>query len=429
MEKIGPTMKSNQKNILILTAVEDAVNKAVIRSQVFRLIRQFKGESYQFFYLGLVPLRFYFRIKNPVKSFKAFQHNRRRIKTEYSAQNIKIIFLPFLFPFRRINFYMKVFYLFIFLVQTLPVLLVFIALKRIRVVQARSYPAALISTICSWLLPIKTVFEPRGFYPDEAVVYGVFREGSQDYTRWKRREKQIVDSAFRVVVESKTFKEYVQKFSPLAKLVIIPCYVDTDVFVYNPQIRKRLRKQFAMDGKFVMTYSGTIGGWHTPSVQASYFVKIKTLIPHAHYLVLTYPQFHGQIRSALLERSVTEDAFTLLSPAPDEVPHYLLMGDAGLLVIEDLPTARKAVSVKFGEYLACGLPVLCTPFVEGAAQLIREYDCGAIVNIDEDSSFQALDRFVSQHGTLQKNGLDLVRSYLSVQVNSRRFAEIYEKSF
>ena len=128
---------------------------------------------------------------------------------------------------------------------------------------------------------------------------------------------------------------------------------------------------------------------------------------------------------ALKAWSVPEEAVTLLSPADELIPRYLLMGDAGFLIIEDLPTARKAVSVKFGEYLACGLPVICTPFVEGAAGLVRDYDCGIVVNRADRESFKALDDLIRRHDTIRRNGFHLVQSYLSVQVNAGKFLAIY----
>jgi glycosyltransferase involved in cell wall biosynthesis len=128
----------------------------------------------------------------------------------------------------------------------------------------------------------------------------------------------------------------------------------------------------------------------------------------------------------LEKRGVNKDEYTLLNPETSDIPKFLLMGDVGLLTIADLPTARKAVSVKFGEYLATGLPVICTPFVAGAAQLIRDNGCGIVVDTKEASSFDQINWLLNNYKQIQNNGFKLVKEYLSVKINAGNFLEIYK---
>jgi len=69
-----------------------------------------------------------------------------------------------------------------------------------------------------------------------------------------------------------------------------------------------------------------------------------------------------------------------------------------------------------GEYLASGLPVICTPFVEGAAGLVWEYDCGLVV--DPEGPEEPLKKekdFLRRHTELRANGFKLAKGYLSVE--------------
>jgi len=426
-ETLATKMK-NKKTILYLTAVEDAVNKAVIRSQVLRLLARFQKISDEnFLMLSFIPFRFYFNIKSPFKSFLAYKKKRKEIKKEYQTSQVSIVFFPFLFPFRRKYFHMRIFHLVVFLSQTLPLLLFFLIKEKVYFIHARSYPACLISYLCGKLLNIKYLFDMRGFFPDEGVIYESYTHNSTSYLRWKKIEKTLINNAYCVFIESEPFKKYVESIFPHPNIALIPCYVDDEIFKFDQQRKDELRKELNLNGKFVIVYSGTIGGWHDPAVQADYFLKIKEQITNSHFLILTFEQKNNLIHSTLKEKGIAPDDYSLLNPESIEVAKYLNMGDVGLLTIGDLPTAKKAVSVKFGEYLASGLPVVCTPFVSGAAQLIREYKCGIVVDLEDKSSFEQAINLIKNYTEIQNNGFELVKAYLSVKINAQRFLEIYRR--
>ncbi|MFQ5768968.1 MAG: glycosyltransferase [bacterium] len=419
---------NNYKTILYLTAVEDAVNKPVIRSQVFGLLSRFmKATDINFFFLAFIPFRFYFDLNRPFNTFLAYKKKRMEIKHEFKASNIKIIFFPFLFPFRRKYFHMKSLHLFVFLIQTIPLLLFFLIKENILLIHARSYPACLISYLCSKVLNVKYLFEMRGFFPDEGVIYGAYTYDSSSYFRWKNIEKNLIKGAHSVIVESEPFKKYVENIFHHPNIALIPCYVDNDIFKFNKDLKDKMKNDFNLNGKVVVTYSGTIGGWHDPVVQTDYFLKTKQLIPNAHFLILTFKQNNKLIHDIMKEKGLAKSEYTLLNPKLTDIPKYLLLGDVGLLTIHNLPTAKKAVSVKFGEYLACGLPVVCTPYVEGAANLIQKNDCGIIVNLDKEETFEQIYYLLKNYDKIQQNGFKLVRDYLSIKINAQKFLQIYDK--
>ncbi len=412
--------------ILYMTAIEDAVNKAVIRSQVFKLLARFdKISEIKFLFLAFIPFRFYFDLNDPIRTFFSYMKKRKEIKEEYKSNKVNIVFFPFFFPFRRKYFHMKAFHLYVFLAQTIPLLLFFLLKNNIVFIHARSYPACLISFLCGRLLSIKYLFDMRGFFPDEGVIYGAYTQDSTSYHRWKKIEKNLIKNAHCVFIESQPFKEYVENIYPHTNIVLIPCYVDEDTYRFNIQLREQLRREYSLSDKFVITYSGTIGGWHDPSYQSDFYLEIKKRVPNTHFLILTFKQKNDLIHSILSAKGFIPTDYSLLNPQSNEVPNYLLMGDAGLLVIADLPITKKFVSVKLGEYLACGLPVICTPFVEGASRLIKDNDCGIILDLDNENSLDQIDRLVKNYDRMQLNGFKLVNRHLSVKINAPKFIEIY----
>ena len=109
------------------------------------------------------------------------------------------------------------------------------------------------------------------------------------------------------------------------------------------------------------------------------------------------------------EKGIARENYTLLNPKSSDIPKYLNMGDLGLLTIANIPAVKKMLSVKVGEYLACGLPVACSHSVEASAQLISKKNCGVILDLQRQDSFEEMHHLIKNYTEIQNNGLKLVQ--------------------
>jgi glycosyltransferase involved in cell wall biosynthesis len=66
-----------------------------------------------------------------------------------------------------------------------------------------------------------------------------------------------------------------------------------------------------------------------------------------------------------------------------DIPTTLAAGDYGLLLREPSVTNQVAAPVKFAEYLACGLPVICSDCIGDYPNFIREHNAGIVINEGE----------------------------------------------
>ncbi|MEJ2527985.1 MAG: glycosyltransferase [Sulfurovaceae bacterium] len=64
----------------------------------------------------------------------------------------------------------------------------------------------------------------------------------------------------------------------------------------------------------------------------------------------------------------------------NEVPHYLMAADIGIIVRDDNTVNKVSSPIKFSEYLSCGLPVIANDSVKLISDVLKNYNCGAIVN-------------------------------------------------
>jgi glycosyltransferase involved in cell wall biosynthesis len=62
----------------------------------------------------------------------------------------------------------------------------------------------------------------------------------------------------------------------------------------------------------------------------------------------------------------------VLALPPEEVPRHLAAADAGICFLGRHASKLASSPTKFGEYLACGLPVITNPWIGDAQTLARE---------------------------------------------------------
>jgi glycosyltransferase involved in cell wall biosynthesis len=147
---------------------------------------------------------------------------------------------------------------------------------------------------------------------------------------------------------------------------IVPCATDLEEFRPNPEARNRIRNALGLQGSRVLVYSGGVTGWYRISEMAAFFRIAKTEVDDLHFLVLS-PQLEAA-RRAITDAGVTAHT-TVLALRPEHVPDHLAAADAGICFVGDLPSKRASSPTKYGEYLACGLPVVTNPWTGDAAEL------------------------------------------------------------
>ena len=163
------------------------------------------------------------------------------------------------------------------------------------------------------------------------------------------------------------------------KCVVVPCCVDTAAFARGAQQRLAMRAQLGFGDRLVVVYCGSLHPWQLPRQSLRLFRVIQGIVPGAHFLaVTTEPQ--GMYRAATAE-GIEAEAMTVVSVSHAEVPQYLAAADIGLLVREQSPVNAVSSPVKFGEYLASGLPVILTERIGDYSELTRRERVGVVLPV------------------------------------------------
>jgi glycosyltransferase involved in cell wall biosynthesis len=250
------------------------------------------------------------------------------------------------------------------------------------VIHGRTYVGGIIGSIVARTLRRPSIFHNEGFWPDEQVAIGKWREAGWPYRASKRLELAMYRGADAVITLSDTAREIVSGFRPHRapeSLVVVPSCVDLERF--RPMPRES-------DGACRLVYTGSLGGRYRIHEMARFLRAAREQIPGATATIYSHSSAE-MIRSELRANGVDDSWWSL-----DFKPHAQMAGavaahHAGLFFLAPGVNARVCSPTKIGEYWAAGLPVVTTPTVGDVDALVRRERVGVIVEADTDESCRA----------------------------------------
>jgi hypothetical protein len=298
----------------------------------------------------------------------------RPLANRFRSDRVRIVNLPFLVPFRFINF-RNTFFLneIICVFYALAIVLRTLSQLPGATLVCRGYVPGLVGWWLNRLFGVRYIFDPRSLYVHEHVGSGSIKEGSLIQRYWLWAERRLLRRAVRTVCVSKGMVTYyeglgVRRNGPI---VIIPCFA-TAPEPLPEQVKARVRQQLGYaDGDLVIAYYGSLnGGWNNLKMYSEFFqaagaVGAKVLIISQDALALK----QSELARLLFVRIMGGPGVT-----PDEAAAMLGAADYGVVLMGEVPDWETRLSVKFAEYTCVGLPVIVGKFVGEAARLVCAND-------------------------------------------------------
>ncbi|MBN1352857.1 glycosyltransferase [candidate division KSB1 bacterium] len=399
--------------VIYLTCIENILFSGVLRGQVVELLKALKKNAAAFD-ITLVSLI-------PVHNYLKYRRRRKQLKAEFIARGLRFIAVPLLFLTR--DFYIRRWLLPLYLVQALPIFIAILMAIRPQLVHARSYPASLIAALVKKISGATLIFDMKGLYVDEALMTHQFNAGSGNEKMWRAIENYIIARSDLVVGVSPAFKTFLGKRLGDTAFDVIPCSVDDAEFRIDERARLQRRAELKLDERWIIVVSGSLGAWSAVRTIVNIFEQLRSIDQRAFLLILTQT-VDPSIETSLLQ--LGRENFAVLNLAPEDVPGTLSVGDLALLVRERSIVNDVGLTVKFGEYLSSGVPVIVTETAGDAARLVNAYQCGIVIKDELDVEFKsAVNRLISFKEMYRQNGLRLVEEYLSLRAIARRVNELY----
>ena len=263
--------------------------------------------------------------------------------------------------------------------------------KRIDVVHARGHVPGLMGLALERVLGVKLLFDLRGLMGEEYVEAGRWPAGGIAFRAVKWVENQLFARADAVVMLTRaavrTMKQQsVQLAGSQAHIEVIPCCVDLQKFrtaVRNQEQRRRL----GLEGKQVMVYVGSTGGWYMSEELARLFAVGRRRDSALHFLILTQSP-HQEMKTLLEKEGLPPDSYTVATASSAEMPRYLACADFGVHFIRPGMAMIANSPTKFAEYLASGLPILTNTGIGDSDEILEQERVGVILKEFSEAAYQ-----------------------------------------
>lgn len=225
---------------------------------------------------------------------------------------------------------------------------------------------------------IPFVFEVRDLWPESLQAVGVAGDGSAMVRILKWIAGILYREADHIVVVTNAFKTYLEEKwkIPAEKISVIRNGVDHKLF-HPEKPNENIIREFELDGKFVVSYVGTVGNAH----------GVEMLVPVAEMLSISDPDVLLLVtgegaEKETVEKLAAEKGLTNLRFLPAQprcrIPALLAASHACLVLLKKNELFKTVLPTKIMEYLSSGRPVISN--VEGeAADLLAEAKAGICV--------------------------------------------------
>jgi colanic acid biosynthesis glycosyl transferase WcaI len=235
-----------------------------------------------------------------------------------------------------------------------------------------SSPQLLVGLSGWWLARRKRacfVFEVRDLWPESLAAVGVGNEKSLVYRALARIAGFLYRKSDHIVVVTPAFKNYLVQHWEVApeKISVIENGVEAEMF--SPRTESNLRTEMGTDGKFVVSYIGTMGNAHGLQTVIEAAEQLQSVAPNVLFLLVGEGAEKQQLVSMARLRGLTNLHFVDEQPRQN-IPAYICASDACLVLLKKNDIFKTVIPTKMLEFMSCARPVILG--VEGQARQILE---------------------------------------------------------
>ena len=304
-------------------------------------------------------------------------------------------------------------------------------LERPDVVIATS-PQLLVGLSGWWLARCKRapfVFEVRDLWPESLAAVGMGNQNSLLHRALAKLAGFLYRHSDRVVVVTPAFEDYLVEHwrVPRQRISVIENGVETHLFA--PQPATALRSELGAEGKFAVSYIGTIGMAHGLETIIAAATKLRDTNPEIIFLMLGEGADKDRIVALARERDLNNLRFVDQQPR-EKIPAYINASDACLVLLKKTDLFKTVIPTKMLEFMSCARPVILG--VDGQARMILEEARGGLVIEPENSdalvhAIRLLAANPDQARELGHNGREYIVRKFSRSHTAEKYIRVLEQ--
>ncbi len=292
-----------------------------------------------------------------------------------------------------------------------------------------SSPQLLVGLSGWWLARCKRsrfIFEVRDLWPESLAAVGVGKADSLVYRSLARIAGFLYRNSDHVVVVTPAFKEYlVQHWDvPAQKISVIENGVDAEVF--KSQTQSNLRADLGIEGKFVVSYIGTMGNAHGLHTLVEAAAKLQNSAAEILFLLLGEGAEKEHLVSLARARGLSNVRF-VDQQSREKIPGFICASDACVVLLKQNEIFKTVIPSKMLEFMSCARPVILG--VDGQArQILEEAQAGICIEPENSAQLaQAVLRLAADpqlRETLGRNGRRHVLQHFSRRQTATAYLDL-----
>ncbi len=303
-------------------------------------------------------------------------------------------------------------------------------LSRPDVVIATS-PQLLVGLSGWWLARWKHVpfvFEVRDLWPESLAAVGMGEGDSLLHRSLAKIAGFLYRHADRIVVVTPAFENHLVEHwnVPREKISVIENGVETKLFAPEPltgQAESSLRRELDAEGKFVVSYIGTMGMAHGLETIIAAASQLRATNPEIVFLLLGEGAEKERIATLAQQRGLSNLRFVDQQPR-EKIPAYIAASDVCLVLLKKTELFKTVIPTKMLEFMSCAAPVILG--VDGQARaILEEARAGLVI---EPENADALVNAIRYLGANRKEASELGqngRAHILRKYSRQQTAEKY----
>ena len=252
----------------------------------------------------------------------------------------------------------------------------------------------------------KFVYEMRGMWEETAVANGRWRRNGLAYSRFRRFENKVLNSADSIVVISNELKEdLILRGIPKNKITIVPNGIEQDNSKIESSKFESIKNELdKLDGEITVGYIGSLRELEGVDMTLD---AVSELFKKGHdvkFFCLTGANGQGELRQRSNKLGLKARSL-ITGPVPhSEVKQYYDFIDIFVVSRPDYPVTRTVTPLKPFEAMAQSLPVVVTN-LPALTEIIENSVTGIVTeNNDLSSLVRSIEVLIQNSALREKLG-------------------------
>lgn len=274
--------------------------------------------------------------------------------------------------------------------------------RQIHLTHCRSYLASLIGLTFKLKYQIPFVFDMRGFWADERVDGGIWKQTNVlhrfFYYYFKKKEKQFIEHADAIIsLTNAALLELSHRFPEKAitkKTSVIPCC--TNLHLFNPEKSQQnifIPNLLKTDHAFI--YTGSVGTWYYTKEMIDCMLVWKQTISNLKLIIVTKDQ--EALHHILLSYThAQKEMIVIASASYTDMPTYLAMAKAAIFFIKPSYSKIASSPTKMAECWAMNIPIITNEGIGDNDLYFNTHQGGILIQGFNSSEYQkACENYIS----------------------------------